>query len=78
MKHGKAEIVLIKPIEVNKSIFKLARELKYANKQIDGLRRELAQLRKDYDQGLRAPEGWPQAGAAGTDVACARRIQNWR
>ena len=32
MKHGKAEIVLIKPIEVNKSIFKLARELKYANK----------------------------------------------
>jgi hypothetical protein len=78
MKHGKAEIVLIKPIEVNKSIFELARELKYANKQIDGLRRELAQLRKDYDEGLRAPEGWPQAGAAGTDAACARRIQNWR
>jgi hypothetical protein len=65
MKHGKAEIVLIKPIEVNKSIFELACELKYANKQIDGLRRELAQLRKDYDQGLRAPERWPQAGAAG-------------
>ena len=36
--------MLIKPIEVNKSIFELARELKYANKQIDGLRRELASL----------------------------------
>ena len=68
----------IKPIEGRNDFFELARELKYANKQIDGLRRELAQLRKDYDEGLRAPESWPQAGAAGTDAACARRIQNWR
>ena len=74
MKHGKAEIVLIKPIEVNKSIFELARELKYANKQIDGLRRELAQLRKDYDAGIHAPQGWAQAGAAVADAACARQI----
>ena len=66
--------MLIKPIEVNKSIFELARELKYANKQIDGLRRELAQLRKDYDEGLRAPEGWAQAGAAVADAVCARQI----
>ena len=75
MKHGKAEIVLIKPIEVNKSIFELACELKYANKQIDGLRRELAQLRKDYDASIRAPQGWAQAGAAvADDAACARQI----
>ena len=52
----------IKPIEGSNHLFELARELKYANKQIDKLRRELAQLRKDYDQGLRAPEGWLQAG----------------
>ena len=50
----------IKPIEGSNHLFELARELKYANKQIDGLRRELAQLRKDYDQGLRAP-GWMAA-----------------
>ena len=74
MKYGKAEIVLIKPIEVNKSIFELARELKYANKQIDKLRRELAQLRKDYEAGIRAPEGWAQPGAAVAEAACARQI----
>ena len=47
----------IKPIEGSNHLFELARELKYANKQIDKLCRELAQLRKDYDQGRRAPEG---------------------
>jgi hypothetical protein len=52
------------PIEGNNDFFELAREMKYANKQIDKLRRELEQLRKDYDKGLRAPEGWLQAGAA--------------
>ena len=45
----------IKPIEGRNDFFELARELKYANKQIDKLSRELAQLRKDYDAGLRAP-----------------------
>ena len=54
----------IKPIEGSNHLFELARELKYANKQIDKLRRELAQLREDYDKGLRAPESWLQAGAA--------------
>ena len=64
----------IKPIEGSNDFFELARELKYANKQIDKLRRELAQLRKDYDAGFGAPQGWPQTAAAGTDVAWARRI----
>ena len=54
----------IKPIEGSNDFFELAREMKYASKQIDKLHRELAQLRKDYDKGLRAPEGWLQAGAA--------------
>jgi hypothetical protein len=54
----------IKPVARSNDLFELAREMKYANKQIDKLRRELAQLRKDYDKGLRAPEGWLQAGAA--------------
>ena len=65
----------IKPIEGSNDFFELAREMKYANKQIDKLRRELAQLRKDYDAGIRAPQGWAQAGAAvADDVACARQI----
>ena len=54
----------IKSIEGSSDFFELAREMKYANKQIDKLRRELEQLRKDYDKGLRTPEGWLQAGAA--------------
>ena len=36
----------IKPIEGSNDFFELAREMKYANKQIDKLRRELAQLRR--------------------------------
>ncbi len=64
----------IKPIEGTNYLFELARELKYANKQIDKLRRELAQLRKDYDAGIHAPQGWAQAGAAVADAACARQI----
>ena len=64
----------IKPIEGSNHFFELARELKYANKQIDKLRRDLAQLRKDYDAGFRAPESWAQAGAAVADAACARQI----
>ena len=43
MKHGKAEIMSIKPIEGSNDFFELAREMKYANKQIDKMRRELAQ-----------------------------------
>ena len=74
MEHRKAEIMSIKPIEGTNYLFELARELKYANKQIDKLRRELAQLRKDYDAGVRAPEGWAQAGAAVADAVCARQI----
>ena len=74
LKRGKAEIVSLKTIEGSNDFFEFAHELKYANKQLDKLRRELAELRKDYDEALRAPEGWPQAGAAGTDAACARRI----
>ena len=53
----------LKPIEGSNTFFELARELKYANKQIDKLRRELAQLRNDFDKGFRVPEGWPQSGA---------------
>jgi hypothetical protein len=64
MNHGKAELMSIKPTEGSHDLFELARELKYTNKQIDKLRRELAQLRKDYDAGFRAPKGWPPAGAA--------------
>jgi len=64
----------IKPIEGSNHLFELTRELKYANKQIDKLRRELAQLRKDYDAGIHAPQGWAQAGAAVADAACARQI----
>jgi len=45
----------IKPIEGSNHLFELAREMRYANKQIDKLSRELAQLRKDYDAGFRAP-----------------------
>ena len=60
----------IKPIEGSNDFFELARELKYANKQIDKLRRELAQLRKDYAEGFRAPEGWPQ----GSPLILARGI----
>ena len=63
-KHGKAEMMSIKPIEGRNDFFELAREMKYASKQIDKLHRELEQLRKDYDESLRAPEGWLQAGAA--------------
>ena len=75
MEHRKAEIMSIKPIEGTNYLFELARELKYANKQIDKLRRELAQLRKDYDASIRAPQGWAQAGAAvADDAACARQI----
>ncbi len=60
----------LKPIEGSNNFFKLAHELKYANKQIDKLRRELAQLRNDFDKGFRVPEGWPQSGAP---FAAARR-----
>ena len=41
--HGKAEIMSIKPIQGSNGFFELAREMKYANKQIDKMRRELAQ-----------------------------------
>ena len=60
----------LKPIEGSNTFFELARELKYANKQIDKLRRELVQLRNDFDKGFRDPEGWPQSGAP---FAAARR-----
>ena len=40
----------IKLIEGSNDFFEFAHELKYANKQIDKLRRELAELRKDYDE----------------------------
>ena len=43
MKHRKAEMMSIKPIEGSNHLFELAREMKYANKQIDKMRRELAQ-----------------------------------